>query len=81
MSLLGSIKNKITMDENGENVLQLEITKVVLVYCNIVNNDYQQNSRVLYHQTIRRVHLNRISVVVWNPSCCLSNYYFISRAN
>ena len=81
MSLLGSIKNKITMDENGENVLQLEITKVVLVYCNIVNNDYQQNSRVLYHQTIRRVHLNRISVVVWNPSCCLSNSYFISRAN
>ena len=81
MSLLGSIKNKITMDENGENVLQLEINKVVLVYCNIVNNDYQQNSRVLYHLTIRRVHLNRIPVVVWNPSCCLSNCYFISRTN
>ena len=36
-----------TKDENGENVPQLEITEVVLVYCNIVNNDYQQDSRVL----------------------------------
>ena len=48
MKLLGSTKNKITKDKNGENVLHLEITEVVLVYCNIVNNDYQQDSRVLY---------------------------------
>ena len=48
MKLLGSVKNKITKDENGENVLHLEITDVVLVHCNIVNNDYQQDSRVLY---------------------------------
>ena len=46
--LLGSIKNKITQGENGENVLDLEITEVILVYCNIVNNSYQQDSRVLY---------------------------------
>ena len=26
----------------------LEITKVVLVHCNIDDNDYQQDSRVLY---------------------------------
>ena len=26
----------------------LEITEVVLVHCNIVNNDYQQDPRVLY---------------------------------
>ena len=39
---------KITKDKNGENVPHLEITKVVLVHCYIVNNDYQQNSRVLY---------------------------------
>ena len=32
--------NKITKDENAENVHHLEITKVVLVHCNIVNNDY-----------------------------------------
>ena len=48
MKLLGSTKNKITKDKNGENVPHLEITEVVLVHCNFVNNDYQQDSRVLY---------------------------------
>ena len=48
MKLLGSTKNKITKDKNGENVSHLKITDVVLVHCNIVNNDYQQDSRVLY---------------------------------
>ena len=48
MKLLGSIKNKITKDKNGENVPHLDITEVLLVHCNIVNNDYQQDSRVLY---------------------------------
>ena len=43
-----STKSKITKDENGENVPRLEITEVVLVHCNIANNDYQQDSRVLY---------------------------------
>ena len=38
MKLLGSSKNKITKDKNGENVPHLEITEVVLVHCNIVNN-------------------------------------------
>ena len=46
--LLGSTKNKITEDKNRENVPHFEITEVVLVHCNIVNNDYQQDSRVLY---------------------------------
>ena len=44
--LLGSTKSKITKNENIENVPNLEITEVVLVHCNIVNNNYQQNSRV-----------------------------------
>ena len=48
MKLLGSIENKITKDKNGENMPNLEITEVVLVNCNIANNDYQQDSRVLY---------------------------------
>ena len=48
MKLLGSTKNKITKDKNGEKVPHLEITEGVLVHCNIVNNDYQQDSRVLY---------------------------------
>ena len=48
MKLLGSTENKIIEDKNGENIPHLEIPKVVLVHCNIVNNDYQQDSRVLY---------------------------------
>ena len=48
MKLLGSTENEITKDKNGENVQHLEITEVVLVHCNIVTNDYQQYSRVLY---------------------------------
>ena len=37
MKLLGITKNKITKDQNGENVPHLEITEVVLVHCNIIN--------------------------------------------
>ena len=48
MKLLGRAENKITKDKNGENVLQLEVTEVVLVHRDILNNDYQQDSRVLY---------------------------------
>ena len=48
MNLLGSNKSKITKDKKGENEPNLEITEVVLVHCNIVNNNYQQDSRVLY---------------------------------
>ena len=48
MKLLGITKSKITKDENAENVSHLEITDVVSIHCNIVNNDYQQDSRVLY---------------------------------
>ena len=48
MQWVGGTKSKITKDENGENVSRLETTEVVLIHCNIFNNDYQQDSRVLY---------------------------------
>ena len=48
MKLLRSTKRKITKDKNGENIPYLEITEVVLIHCNIVNNTYQQNPRVSY---------------------------------
>ena len=48
MKLLESTKNKITKGKNGKNIPHLEITEVVLVHCNIVNNDYEQDSRVVY---------------------------------
>ena len=48
MKWLGSTENKITKDTNSENVPHLEILEVESVHCNIANNDYQQDSRVLY---------------------------------
>ena len=48
MKLPGSTKSNITNDKNGKNVPHLETNEVVLVHCNIVNNDCQQDSRVLY---------------------------------
>ena len=47
MKLLGITENKIAKYKNEENVPHLEITEVVLVHCNITNNDYQQDSRIL----------------------------------
>ena len=46
--LLGSTKSKINKDKNSESMPHLEIIEVILVHCNIVNNNYQQDSRVLY---------------------------------
>ena len=48
MKLLGSTENKITKDKNSENVPHLEVVELVLVHCNLVNNNYQQHSRILY---------------------------------
>ena len=48
MKLLGSTERKITEDKNGENVPHLEIVELILIHCNVVNNNYQQNSRILY---------------------------------
>ena len=48
MKLLGITASKITKDKNGENVPHLEIVELALVHCNLVNNDYPQNSRILY---------------------------------
>ena len=48
MKLFGSSESKITKDKNGENVPRLEVVELVLVHCNLVNNDYQHDSRILY---------------------------------
>ena len=47
IKLFGSTKSKIIKDEDGQNAPDLEINEVTLVHCNIVNNDYQQDSRFL----------------------------------
>ena len=48
MKLLGSTKDIIDSDKNSENAPRLENVEVVLVHCNLVNNSYQQASRVLF---------------------------------
>ena len=58
MKLLGINESKITKVKNGKNVLHLEITEVLLVHYNILNNDYQQDSQGLY------IHLFQINDLV-----------------
>ena len=48
MKLLGSRKKDVDQDKNGEDVPKLESVEVVLVHCNLVNNNYQQASKVLF---------------------------------
>ena len=48
MKLSGSTRDTIDADKYSENVPRLEIVEVVLVHCNLVNNNYQQASRVLF---------------------------------
>ena len=51
MKLLGSTESKITKDKNGEKVPHLEVVELVLVHCNLVNNDYQQDKNIVYFCT------------------------------
>ena len=74
MKLLGSTKNKITNYKNGENVPHLEITEVVLVHCNMVNNDYQQDSRVLYTFVFNKSFGSLLDI-------SLSNHIFLKTFN
>ena len=48
MKLLESTESKITKDKNDGNVPHLEIVELALICCNLVNNNYQQNSRTFY---------------------------------
>ena len=68
MKLLGSTKNKIAKDENGENMACLEINEVVLVHCSSVNNDYQQDSRVLYKIVLNKFFRQLLDI---SPKKCI----------
>ena len=48
MKLLGSTKNVVDKDKNSENVPKLESVEVVFVHCNLLKNDYQHASKVLF---------------------------------
>ena len=62
MKLLGSTKDIIDADKNSENVPRLENVEVVLVHCNLVNNSYQQHSRVLFTFVPNRQYGQLISI-------------------
>ena len=66
--------SKIIKDKNGENVPHLEIAKVVLVHCNMVNNDYQQDLRVLYTFVANKPFVSLLKIV-------LTNYIFVKTSN
>ena len=51
MKLLGRTESKITKDKNDENISHLEIVELVLLHFNLLNNDYQQYSRIHSFQT------------------------------
>ena len=53
MTLLGSTKNRITKDKNGEDAPHLEITEAILVHCNIVNNNYQLDSNKPFGSSLK----------------------------
>ena len=72
MKLLGKTKTKITKDEDGEIVPRLEITQVVLIHCNIVNNDYQQDLRVFYIFVLNRSFGLLLDI---SPENFLKNFY------
>ena len=48
MKVLESTKRDVDQDKDGEDVPKLESVEVVLVHCNLVNNSYQQASKVLF---------------------------------
>ena len=68
MKLLGSTKKDVDSDKNSENVPKLESVEVVLVHCNLVKNDYQHTSKVLFSFVLNKT--------IWTV-----NKYFITFFN
>ena len=62
MKLLGSTRDTIDADKNSENVPRLENVEVVLVHCNLVNNSYQQHSRILFTFVLNKHYGQLISI-------------------
>ena len=66
MKLLGNTSNIIDADKNSENVPRLENVEVVLVHCNLVNNSYQQASRVLFTFVPNKQYVQLISILPYS---------------
>ena len=68
MQLLGSSKKDIDQDKNGELVPRLETVEVVLVHCNLVNNSYQQVSKVLFTFVPNKQFGQLITITLHSPT-------------
>ena len=71
MKLLGSTKSNIAKDKNGKYVPHLEITEVILVYCNIVNNDYKIfHPKMSYFEKmlIQNFHILKYGLLIKTPN-------------
>ena len=66
MKLFGSTKKLLDKTKNGENVRSLELVQLVLVQCNLVDNQYQQKSVVLYTITSDQSYAYLLNVEVSN---------------
>ena len=66
MKLFGSTKNLIEKTKNGENVPSLKVIEVVLGQCNLVDNQHQQKSEVLYTFTPNKSYAYRLSAKTSN---------------
>ena len=73
MKLLGSTEDPIDADKNSENVPRLENVLVVLVHCNLVNNSYQQASRVLFTFVPNKQYGQLISILPNSLYCIFRN--------
>ena len=65
MKLLGSTNDTIDADKNSENIPRLENVEVALVHCNLVNNSYQQHSRVLFTFVPTKRYGQLIEIEIW----------------
>ena len=71
MKLLGSTKKGVDKDEDGENVPKLESVEVFLVHCNLVKNDYQHTSNVLFtffpnKEFVQLINISPHSITIMN---------------
>ena len=72
MRLLGSTKKVADKDKNGQNVPKLESVEVALVHCNLVKNDYQHSSKLLFSfvpnkQFGQLINISQQSLIMMNP--------------
>ena len=72
MILLGTTERKITKDKNGEHMPHLEVTDLVLVHYNLLNNDHQQDSRILYTFVPNKPFGSLLEISQTNQVICLN---------